>query len=86
MRDDKCKNNYLCSFSTKTMQGKYSYPIYLRRDDKQNVFIHNATLGNRWVVPYNSYLLTRYNCHNNVEVCSSIKIGKYLYKYIYQFM
>ena len=26
----------------------------------------------------------RYNCHINVEACSSIKAVKYLYKYIYK--
>ena len=33
---------------------------------------------------YNPYLLTRYNCHLNVEICSAIKVVKYLYKYIYK--
>lgn len=41
-------------------------------------------LDNRWVVPYNPYLLRMYNCHINVEVCSSIKAVKYLFKYIYK--
>ncbi|XP_020147860.1 uncharacterized protein [Aegilops tauschii subsp. strangulata] len=41
-------------------------------------------LDNRWVVPYNPYLLRMFNCHINVEVCSSIKVVKYLYKYIYK--
>ncbi len=35
---------------------------------------------NRWVVPYNPYLTMRYQCHINVEVCSSIMAVKYLYK------
>jgi hypothetical protein len=25
-----------------------------------------------------------YNCHINVEICSSIKVVKYMYKYIYK--
>lgn len=41
-------------------------------------------LNNRWVVPYNPYLLARFDCHINVEVCSTIKAVKYLYKYIYK--
>ena len=41
-------------------------------------------LDNRWVVPYNAYLLRMFNCHINVEVCYSIKAAKYLYKYIYK--
>lgn len=39
-------------------------------------------MNNRWVVPYNTYLLTRYNYHINIEICSGVKIIKYLYKYI----
>jgi hypothetical protein len=36
------------------------------------------------VVPYNPGLLFRYNCHINVEACSSIKAVKYLFKYVYK--
>jgi hypothetical protein len=39
---------------------------------------------NRWVVPYNSYLSLFFNCHINVEVCNSIVVVKYLYKYVYK--
>lgn len=41
-------------------------------------------VDNRWVVPYNPWLLLRYDCHVNVEVCGSIKSVKYLYKYVYK--
>ena len=34
------------------------------------------------VVPYNAALLLKYNCHINVEVVSTMKAVKYLYKYI----
>lgn len=46
--------------------------------------VRKCTLDNRWVVPYNPYLLRMFNCHINVEVCSSIKAVKYLFKYIYK--
>ena len=39
---------------------------------------------NRWVVPYNAYLLKRYECHINVEVCTSVQAVKYVFKYIYK--
>ncbi|KAL5565200.1 hypothetical protein UlMin_028364 [Ulmus minor] len=41
-------------------------------------------LDNQWVVPYNPYLLAKFNCHINVEICSTVKAVKYLYKYIYK--
>ncbi|KAK9274459.1 hypothetical protein L1049_021706 [Liquidambar formosana] len=66
------------------MQGKDAYPIYRRKDNKRQVRVRNQMLDNRWVVPYNLYLLTRYNCHINVEICSGLKAVKYLYKYIYK--
>ena len=46
--------------------------------------IRREWLDNRWVVPYNPILLMRYNCHINVEVCSSINCAKYLYKYVFK--
>ena len=84
MENGSCRYHYPRTFSEKTLQGKDSYPIYRRRDDGCRVRIRGAVLDNRWVVPYSPYLLMRYNCHINVEVCSSIKAVKYLFKYIYK--
>lgn len=39
---------------------------------------------NSHVVPYNAYLLMKYNCHVNVEICSAIQVVKYLFKYVYK--
>jgi len=36
------------------------------------------------VVPYNPYLSLLFNCHINVEVCTSVAVVKYLYKYVYK--
>ncbi|XP_074305504.1 uncharacterized protein LOC141640719 [Silene latifolia] len=33
---------------------------------------------------YNPYLLAMFDCHLNVEVCSTINAVKYLYKYVYK--
>ena len=84
MQNGSCKNYYPRPFNASTLQGKDSYPIYRRRDDGRRAKVRGEELDNRWVVPYNPYLLRRYNCHINVEVCSSIKAVKYLFKYIYK--
>uniref|UniRef100_A0A452YN05 ATP-dependent DNA helicase n=1 Tax=Aegilops tauschii subsp. strangulata TaxID=200361 RepID=A0A452YN05_AEGTS len=84
MQDLKCKSKYPRPFNQNTLQGKDSYPVYRRRDDGRQAKIRRQMLDNRWVVPYNPYLLRMFNCHINVEVCSSIKAVKYLYKYVYK--
>lgn len=84
MIDGNCGFCYPRQFFPATQQGKDSYPIYRRRANGRRVEVRNAVLDNRWVVPYNTGLLMRYNFHINVEACSSIKAIKYLYKYIYQ--
>ncbi|KAL5648095.1 hypothetical protein ACJX0J_042450, partial [Zea mays] len=55
-----------------------------RRDDGRKETVRGCELDNRWVVPYNPYLLRLFNCHINVEACGSIKAVKYLFKYIYK--
>lgn len=79
-----CKNGYPRPFNAITTTGKDSYPLYRRRDDGRTAIVRKCELDNRWVVPYNPYLLRMFNCHINVEVCSSIKAVKYLFKYIYK--
>jgi hypothetical protein len=64
--------------------GKDLYPVYRRTNDEQVAEVRNAKLDNSWAIPFNPSLLMLYNCHINVEICSSIKAVKYLYKYIYK--
>nr|GMD68303.1 uncharacterized protein LOC109176597 [Ipomoea batatas] len=79
-----CKSKYPKSFSNETVLGDDSYPIYRRRDTFKTVFVRGHVLDNRWVVPYNKYLLEKFDCHVNVEICAGIKCVKYIYKYIYK--
>ena len=39
-------------------------------------------ITNKWVVPYNPFLLIQFKCHINVELCSSVKSIKFVLKYI----
>ena len=42
------------------------------------------TFTNHDVVPYNKYLLYKYDCHFNVEFCHSVQAIKYTLKYLYK--
>ncbi|XP_073301543.1 uncharacterized protein [Primulina huaijiensis] len=84
MVEGRCKNRYPRQFCEKSALGENGYPTYRRRDDGQIVDVRKAKLNSQWVVPYNPYLLYRYDCHLNVEVCSGVTAVKYLYKYIYK--
>nr|XP_027067427.1 uncharacterized protein LOC113693039 [Coffea arabica] len=80
----KCKTHYPKQWAEKTTQSENSYPTYRRRNNGEKVKVRGHELDNRWVVPYNPYLLAKFNCHMNVEICSTIKVVKYTYKYIYK--
>ena len=60
------------------------YPYYKRRNDGKKIMRCYQTVDNRFVVPYCPGLLRIFNCHINVEVVSSVKSVKYLYKYVYK--
>lgn len=81
------KKKYPKPFAPTTLQGNDSYPIYRRRNTGRLVCLDSngdQMVDNRWAVPYNAWLLRKYDCHINVEICSSITSVKYLYKYVYK--
>ncbi|GBN33134.1 hypothetical protein AVEN_166455-1 [Araneus ventricosus] len=55
-----------------------------QRKCTESVRVGRHDLDNRWVIPYNPWLSKKFNAPVNVEVCSSIKSVKYLYKYVYK--
>ncbi|XP_073152071.1 uncharacterized protein [Henckelia pumila] len=86
MINEKCKKNFPKPFAEYTSRGNDSYPLYQRHEGAQ-VSVpnnHEFFIDNGWVVPYNPYLLLKYDCHINVEVCGGIKCVKYIYKYIHK--
>jgi hypothetical protein len=44
--------------------------------------IHSSIF--RYVVPYNPWLLRKYNAYINLEACMNVKSIKYIFKYIYK--
>ncbi|XP_027151019.1 uncharacterized protein LOC113751274 [Coffea eugenioides] len=84
MKNGVCKNHYPKGYSEHTTHGEDSYPNYRRRNDGRKIRVKGYDLDNRWVIPYTPYLLALFDCHINVEICSTIKLVKYLYKYIFK--
>ncbi|KAI3465150.1 hypothetical protein Pfo_021813 [Paulownia fortunei] len=65
------KNIHVC-----IIQGKNGYLIYKRRKNGLTVQVRNSQVNNKWIVPYNPYLLSRYNCYINVEICLGVIVVK----------
>jgi hypothetical protein len=78
------QKKYPCKFQSETVTDVNGYPIYRRRDTGHTILVHGIELDNRWVVPHNVYLSTKYNAHINIEVCNNIRAVKYLFKYVYK--
>ncbi|XP_057248880.1 uncharacterized protein LOC125494724 [Beta vulgaris subsp. vulgaris] len=83
-RKGSCKYGYPKKFRSEMTNNGDGYSMYKRRDTIDSAFIRKATLDSRWVIPYNLYLSSLFDCHLNVEVCSTIEAVKYLYKYVYK--
>lgn len=61
------------------------YPQYQRKYDGVTYELPNGhVIDNQWVVPHCRELLKMFNCHINVEIVSSVRAVKYVYKYIYK--
>jgi hypothetical protein len=57
------------------------YPKYRRRG-RFTCQVNGRIITDDWVVPYNPFLSLKYRAHINIEVASSIKSFKYVYKYV----
>uniref|UniRef100_A0A4Y0BJ30 Helitron_like_N domain-containing protein n=1 Tax=Anopheles funestus TaxID=62324 RepID=A0A4Y0BJ30_ANOFN len=84
MKDGVCSKGYPKPFCERTHSMENGYPQYRRRNSGRTVTVNGTVLDNRNVVPYNPWLSHKYNCHINVEVCTTISSVKYLYKYVYK--
>ncbi|XP_072760469.1 uncharacterized protein [Anoplolepis gracilipes] len=83
--DEKCSKNYPKLYHEETRIDEDAYPYYRRRNSgKSFERPEGYIVDNRYVVPYCPILSIIFNCHINVEIVSSIKSVKYLYKYIYK--
>ncbi|GBN41537.1 hypothetical protein AVEN_90633-1 [Araneus ventricosus] len=83
MKAGQCKKMFPREFRTETTMNVSGYPLYHRRPG-DTAFVRGREMANRFVVPYNPYLLLKYNAHISVEVCTSLRAVEYIYKYIYK--
>ena len=77
MKDGQCSRNY----PNLNING---FPEYKRTEHSPPRTLKKGILGVGSVVPHNIKLLEMFECHINVEVCTSIRAIKYLYKYSYK--
>ena len=88
-----CRWNFPKEYSSATQMTEDGYPLYRQRGPEMGgnsfeKYYHGKkfTYTNAWVVPYNKYLLFKYNCHINVEYCCPVYAItiKYHLKYIHK--
>jgi hypothetical protein len=70
-----CTRGFPKPFQDHTSFVENKFPLYQRSHNDER---------NQWIVPYNPYILRKYEAHCNVELCASILGVKYLYKYIFK--
>lgn len=86
-KNGKCSKGFPKEYSEETILREDGYPLYkrLHKNNGGNIYIDDKSgshYDDAWVVPYNPYMLYKYNCHLNMECTASIKAVKYVNKYI----
>lgn len=77
----KCKRHFPKDMARETVIMGNKYPKYRRRG-QFNCNVKGRIVSDNWVVPYSPFLTLKYRAHVNVEISSSIKSFKYVYKYV----
>nr|GEU64710.1 helicase [Tanacetum cinerariifolium] len=80
--EGKCLKKYPKPFYSETNLDEDGYPVYRRTDSKVQAIKGKFMYDNKYVVPYNRYLLLEYQEHINVEWCNRSKAIKYLFEYL----
>ncbi|KAL7319927.1 hypothetical protein PS15m_012297 [Mucor circinelloides] len=80
----KCTKHHPKPYAKETFIDSKGFVHYRRRSQQRSTYVkfgdYNA--DNRWVIPHNLYLVTKYDAHINVEICAGVQAIKYLHKYI----
>jgi hypothetical protein len=95
----RCNKNFPALYCDATETAADGYPLYRRKApavmsaDDQRRYVHVARgtahqgvfhATNAHVIPYSPYLTLKYQCHINVQICTSVRAVKYLYKYLFK--
>ncbi|XP_008180455.1 uncharacterized protein LOC103308586 [Acyrthosiphon pisum] len=79
MVDNSCSKKFPKEYSEETVYiADGGYPKYCRQNNGPVARVRNQEVRNEFVVPYNPYLLAKYDAHINVEVCSTVKSVHYI--------
>jgi hypothetical protein len=84
MENGKCAKGFPKAFQEHTNMDCEGYPLYHHPDDGRSYEVWGHMLDNWWIVPYNPYLLHRFNCHINIETSVTFHSVKYITKYIHK--
>ena len=78
------RKNFPKYFREETNANIDGYPACRRRNNGGSIAVGRHRVDNRYVVPFNKYLLVKYQAYINLDVCSSMKSVKYIFKYVYK--
>ena len=86
MEKGRCTKGFPKDFNDTTAlpNDGHGYPLYARPDNGRIIEKDGFQFDNRWVVPYNIFILLKYGCHANTEFVGSFTTVKYIYKYVHK--
>jgi hypothetical protein len=79
-----CRRRFPKEMATDTVIIGDGFPKYRRRGLHTMTDRSGRIVTDSWVVPFNMFLLLKYQCHINLEVCANIRSFKYVYKYTFK--
>uniref|UniRef100_K3ZNT6 ATP-dependent DNA helicase n=1 Tax=Setaria italica TaxID=4555 RepID=K3ZNT6_SETIT len=70
MKNGSCSKHFPKQFQAETTTDGIGFIMYKRHDKGRYIIKNGVKLDNRYVVPYNMFLLKKYQAHINVEFCN----------------
>ena len=83
MENGQCRKKFPKPLQQQTEFSVNGYPLYRQRG-QHRAQLHRHAVNDSWVVPHNPNLLMKFKCHMNVEVCTTVRSVKYIFKYIHK--